>query len=49
MQVSARGLAVGSGYYHLASDQLERYRQAVDDDTTGAELVASSPRRRRRA
>lgn len=39
VQVSARGLAVGSGYYHLASDQLERYRQAVDDDTTGGELV----------
>ena len=40
VQVSARGLAVGSGYYHLASDQLERYRQAVADDTTGAELAA---------
>ena len=40
VQISARGLAVGSGYYHLASDQLERYRQAVADDTTGAELTA---------
>ena len=40
VQFSARGLAVGSGYYHLASDQLERYRQAVADDTTGAELAA---------
>ena len=32
VQVSAAGLMVGSGYYHMASDQLARFREAVDDD-----------------
>jgi uncharacterized protein (TIGR02453 family) len=36
--LSATGLYVGSGYYHMASDQLARFRAAVDDDRTGAEL-----------
>ena len=35
---SADGLMAGSGYYHMASDQLERFRRAVDDDRVGAEL-----------
>ena len=38
------GLFAGSGYYHMATDQLTRFREAVDDDTTGAEcrgLVAA--------
>jgi len=39
VQFSAAGLAAGDGMYHLAPDQLERYRQAVADDRTGAGLA----------
>lgn len=39
VQLSAEGLAVGAGMWELASDQLARYRAAVDDDGTGDELV----------
>ncbi len=39
VQISARGLGVGSGYYHLMADQLDRYRAAVDADDSGAELA----------
>jgi uncharacterized protein (TIGR02453 family) len=35
----AAGLTAGRGYYHMAADQLERYRRAVADDAHGAELV----------
>jgi uncharacterized protein (TIGR02453 family) len=45
LQLSSSGLAAGSGYYHMASDQLDRYRQAVVDDRTGLaldELVAAA-------
>jgi uncharacterized protein (TIGR02453 family) len=38
VQLSARGLAAGNGMYQLASDQLDRYRQAVASDLTGHEL-----------
>jgi uncharacterized protein (TIGR02453 family) len=38
VQLSARGLAAGSGMYHMAPDQLDRYRQAVAADSSGAEL-----------
>ena len=38
VQFSARGLAAGCGYYVMMPDQLERYRRAVADDGTGAEL-----------
>jgi uncharacterized protein (TIGR02453 family) len=38
IQLSAGGLAVGDGMYGMASDQLDRYRQAVASDETGAEL-----------
>lgn len=38
VQLSARGLAAGNGMYVLAPDQLDRYRQAVAHDVTGAEL-----------
>jgi uncharacterized protein (TIGR02453 family) len=38
IQLSARGLAAGDGMYVMASDQLDRYRRAVADDETGAEL-----------
>ena len=39
VQVSAAGLMVGSGYYHMASDQLARFREAVDDDGTGEAIA----------
>jgi uncharacterized protein (TIGR02453 family) len=32
------GMLVGVGYYSMAKDQLERFRAAVDDDTTGAAI-----------
>jgi uncharacterized protein (TIGR02453 family) len=38
VQLSADGLAAGSGMYHLESDQLDRYRRAVAD-SGGAELA----------
>jgi uncharacterized protein (TIGR02453 family) len=38
VQLSATGLFAAAGYYVMASDQLERYRRAVVDDTTGAEV-----------
>lgn len=39
VQLSADGLAVGAGYYRIAPDQLDRYRAAVADDTSGEELT----------
>jgi uncharacterized protein (TIGR02453 family) len=39
VQFSAQGLAAGDGMYHLAPDQLERYRQAVADDRAGPQLT----------
>jgi uncharacterized protein (TIGR02453 family) len=38
IQLSATGLAAGSGMYQMAPDQLERYRRAVADDLAGEEL-----------
>jgi len=38
--LSADGLIAGSGYYNMATDQLERFRQAVDDEHRGTEIVA---------
>lgn len=38
VQLSSEGLFAGTGIYHMFKDQLERYRQAVVDDTTGVEL-----------
>jgi uncharacterized protein (TIGR02453 family) len=40
VQLSAEGLAVGNGMYHLAPDQLDRYRRKVASDASGAELEA---------
>jgi uncharacterized protein (TIGR02453 family) len=43
LQLNADGLMAGAGMYHLAPDQLERYRQAVDAEATGPgleELIA---------
>jgi uncharacterized protein (TIGR02453 family) len=41
VQLSAAGLHVGSGYYHMASDQLSRFRDALDDDDAGEAIVAA--------
>ena len=38
VQFSSSGLFAGVGYYHMASDQLERYRSAVDVERTGRKL-----------
>jgi uncharacterized protein (TIGR02453 family) len=40
VQLSAAGLAAGSGMYQMAPDQLDRYRRAVADERTGQELTA---------
>ncbi len=37
---SLTGLYAGSGYYAMASDQLERFRTAIDADASGADLAA---------
>jgi uncharacterized protein (TIGR02453 family) len=39
IRLSAAGLAAGNGMFHLASDQLSRYRDGVADDASGAELA----------
>ena len=36
VQVSASGMLAASGYYAMASDQLERFRTAVDDSPGGS-------------
>jgi uncharacterized protein (DUF2461 family) len=41
VQISSQGLFAGSGYYHLASDQIERFRIAVADKKTGPKLEAA--------
>jgi len=41
VSLSSEGLAAGAGMVHLAPDQLERYRAAVDDDRTGRDLEAA--------
>jgi uncharacterized protein (TIGR02453 family) len=41
VQLSAEGLAAGCGMWEMAPDQLERYREAVDDDATGSALSTS--------
>lgn len=38
MQLSADGLLAGAGTYHMAPDQLGRYRDAVAADRTGGKL-----------
>jgi uncharacterized protein (TIGR02453 family) len=40
VRLSAAGLAAGSGKFHLAADQLARYRDAVVDDASGTVLAA---------
>jgi uncharacterized protein (TIGR02453 family) len=41
IELSASGLGAGSGYWHMASDQLARFRESVADDVTGGELVGT--------
>ena len=41
VQLSARGMYVGTGYYRVESDQLERFRAAVADDESGPVLEAA--------
>jgi uncharacterized protein (TIGR02453 family) len=36
---SAEGLTAAIGYYEMAPDQLDRYRRAVADEKTGADLA----------
>jgi uncharacterized protein (TIGR02453 family) len=38
VSLSADGLSAGAGMYHMASDQLERYRSAVVDDRKGRKV-----------
>ncbi|HVW41252.1 MAG TPA: DUF2461 domain-containing protein [Amycolatopsis sp.] len=38
VQVSSEGLRVGGGCFHLQSDQLARFRQAVDTEVHGSAL-----------
>ena len=40
VQLSANGLAAGSGRWHPDPDELERYRDAVVDDLSGERLAA---------
>jgi uncharacterized protein (TIGR02453 family) len=44
--VSAEGLYAGTGYYRMSRDQLERYRDAVDDDAAGPRLAEEVVRAR---
>ena len=39
VQVNADGLSAGSGMWEMAPDQLERFREAVAGERSGAELV----------
>jgi uncharacterized protein (TIGR02453 family) len=48
VHLGADGIFCGSGYYHMASDQLERFRRAVDADATGKEVAAICGHLRRR-
>lgn len=44
VQFSATGMIAGSGYYHMAADQLERFREALDSDAIGGEIAAITER-----
>lgn len=39
LQLSATGMFAASGYYAMASDQLARFRTAVDSDVLGLEIA----------
>lgn len=38
VQLGADGMFAGGGYYHMAADQLERFRTAVDSSALGQEI-----------
>src|SRR5215468_10361147 len=38
IRLSAAGLAAGNGMFHLAPDQLSRFRDGVADDVSGSQL-----------
>jgi uncharacterized protein (TIGR02453 family) len=40
VQLGANGMIAGSGYYQMATDQLERFRSAVDSASVGGEIAA---------
>ena len=40
IHLSAAGMLTGCGYYDMAADQLERFREAVDAPATGAEIAS---------
>lgn len=40
VQLSAEGMLLGCGMYHMHADQLERHRAAVADEVTGPEIAA---------
>jgi len=40
IRFAADGLRVGAGHFHMASDQLDRFREAVASDSRGAEVAA---------
>jgi uncharacterized protein (TIGR02453 family) len=42
VQLSHHGMFAGAGYYQMASDQLERYRAALDSDALGSEIDAAT-------
>ena len=44
VQFSATGMIAGSGYYHMAADQLERFREALDSEAIGGEIAAITER-----
>ena len=46
VQFSATGLLAGSGYYHMAVDQLDRFREALDDDARGSAMEKITERLR---
>ncbi len=39
VQLSSSGLLAGSGYYHMASDQLTAFREALDDERRGSKCA----------
>jgi uncharacterized protein (TIGR02453 family) len=44
VQFSAIGMIAGAGYYHMAPDQLDRFRAALDSEVLGSEIVAITER-----
>jgi uncharacterized protein (TIGR02453 family) len=46
VQYSSTGMVAGSGYYHMAPDQLDRFRGALDSDKVGGEIATITHRLR---